>query len=75
MSLPSRRADFARRLAAMKIEAGSLGLIRTMHAFDRPIERHKDRNESRGEPQVMGPLAVVGWEIADIMEGKQRSPA
>ena len=51
-TLAAERRQFSANLAAMKHEAGRLGLWSTMRALDEATRR-------------------VGWEIADIEEGRQ----
>lgn len=51
-TLAAERRQFSANLAAMKHEAGRLGLWRTMRALEEATMR-------------------VGWEIADIEEGRQ----
>lgn len=54
-ALTLARLDLAARLAAMKAEAGKLGLWKTLQALDAATN-------------------AVGWEIADLMTGRQAAP-
>lgn len=56
--------DFIARLSLMKDEAMRLGLVRTAHAFSHARETFHSE-------EAAGPLTVAGYELADILRGRQ----
>lgn len=60
MALHEDRLDFISRLSLMKDEAMRLGLVRTSLSFS-----CMEGSETRG------PLWIAGYELGDILQGKQ----